>query len=147
MVTKKRILCRLKRCLGDFKTKDHLCLFPDPFLLNFFPKWFVIPPSVGFGLFICFFLSSLGQASSYQLFLWVAQIFWILWIFFIMPQLFVGNFDHWVFSFMPPSVIRALLRFFLCLSHLAPSAGCDLMQWGSIGLTFKRVCKMIYSFK
>jgi len=38
-----------------FKTKDHLCLFPNLFLLNFFPKWFVMPPSVGFGLFLFVF--------------------------------------------------------------------------------------------
>jgi len=41
--------------LRDFKTKDHLCLFPDLFLLNFFPKWFVMPPSVGIGPFLFVF--------------------------------------------------------------------------------------------
>ena len=36
------------------------------------------------------------------MFLCEAQIFWILWIFFIMPQLCMGSFDHWVFSHFPP---------------------------------------------
>jgi hypothetical protein len=99
---KKRIFCRLKRCLKDFKTKDHLCLFPDLFLLNFFPKWSVMPPVSGLGSFSLFSSFLFGWAYSPQLFLWEAQIFWILWIFFIMPQLCVGSFDHWVFSHLPP---------------------------------------------
>jgi hypothetical protein len=40
--------------LRVFKTKDHLCLFPDLFFLNFFPKWFVMPPISGSGSFSLF---------------------------------------------------------------------------------------------
>jgi hypothetical protein len=35
---KKKDIYKLKRYLRDFKTKDHLCLFPDLLSLEYFPK-------------------------------------------------------------------------------------------------------------
>ena len=73
---RKWICCRLKKCLRDFKTRDHLCLFLDLLSLGFvFSKIVVMPPSVGFGLFSLFSLFLFGWAQSYQLFVWEAQIF------------------------------------------------------------------------
>jgi hypothetical protein len=54
---KKRIFCRLKRCLRDFKTKDHLCLFPDLLYFEmYFQNGLSCPPSVGLGLFLFVFV-------------------------------------------------------------------------------------------
>jgi len=127
---KKMIFCRLKRCLRDFKTKDHLCLFPDHFLSNFFPKWFFMPPSVGSGLFLfvffilfvkhnhlsCFYeklksFGSFGFSLSCPSFAWVALM---IENFLLCPPVLFGHFQS--------------LRFFLCLSHLPPSVGCDPSQ-------------------
>jgi len=128
---KKRIFCRLKRCLRDFKTKDHLCLFPD--LLSFelsFQKGLSCPPVLGLGslsLFSSFCLvehnhlscfyeklksfGSFGFCLSCPSFTWAALM---IENFLVCPPILFGHFQS--------------LRFFLCLSHLPPSVGCDPSQ-------------------
>jgi len=63
LVMKKREdIYRLKRCLMDFKTKNHHYLFPDLFdpwisrPLNWFTKWSIVLPSVELEFFLFVFL-------------------------------------------------------------------------------------------
>ena len=64
---RKWICCRLKKCLRDFKTKDHLCLFPDLLSFGFVVfKIVFMPPSVGFGLFSLFFFIFIWLKSFNQ---------------------------------------------------------------------------------
>ena len=68
---RKWICCRLKKCLRDFKTRDHLCLFPDLLSFGFvFSKWVVLPPSVGFGIFSLFFF----------IFVLLSTIIWVVFM-------------------------------------------------------------------
>ena len=49
-------MLQAQKCLRDFKTKDHLCLFPDLLSFGFVVfKIVFMPLSVGFGLFSLFF--------------------------------------------------------------------------------------------
>jgi len=144
---KKNDIYKLKRCLRDFKTNGHLCLFHD--LLSFelsFQNGLLCPLMLGLGSFFLFFLSSLGWASSYRLFLWEAQFFWTFWFFSSWPQLCLDTFDYWEFSFMPPSVTWTLsiIEVFFAMSlTLSPSVGCDPSQgyFQKILLSSKGVCK------
>jgi len=80
LATKKKDICRLKRCLRDFKIRNHQCLFPDLFVI-----WIDLQngpscPSVsGLGSFSLFSLFGF-EHHHISYFLWYAQIFWILWI-------------------------------------------------------------------
>jgi hypothetical protein len=122
---KKKIFCRLKRCLRDFKTKDHLCLFPNLFLLNFFPKWFSMPPVSGLGSFSlfssgclvehnhlsCFYeklksLGSFGFSLSCPSFAWAALM---IGNFLLCPPVLFGHFQS--------------LRFFSMFLAFAPQCG------------------------
>jgi hypothetical protein len=48
-------ICKLKRCLRDFKTKDHLCLVLDLFSFEFISKMvYRAPPVLGLGYFSLF---------------------------------------------------------------------------------------------
>jgi hypothetical protein len=100
--------------------------------LNVFPKWSIVPPSVGIGYFICFFSSSFGWASSYQLYLWEAQFFWTLWFFFFMPLTLFGHFWWLRIFFYAPSIAWTLSItefFFIYISlALAPYLGSDPSQ-------------------
>jgi hypothetical protein len=59
---KREDIYRLKRCLMDFKTKNHYYLFPDLFdpwisrPLNWFTKWSIVLPSVELEFFLFVFL-------------------------------------------------------------------------------------------
>jgi hypothetical protein len=109
-------ICRLKRCLRDFKTKDHLCLLPD--LLSFelfFQNGLSCPLVLGLGSLSLFLFSSFGWASHFFLYFYFIIILLIFFLdpldFSSCPQALFGHFQT--------------LRFFLCLSHLPPSVGCD----------------------
>ena len=127
---KKRIFCRLKRCLRDFKTKDHLCLFLDLLYFEmYFQNGLSCPPSVGLGLFLFVFVFFiLFWASLYWfLFFFCSKFFWILWIFLHAPKLCLGTFDDWEFSFMPPSIVWA----FSIVEVFSVSRTC-LLVWGVV---------------
>ena len=54
---RKWICCRLKKCLRDFKTKDHLCLFPDLLSFGFVVfKIVFMPPQCRVWAFLFVFL-------------------------------------------------------------------------------------------
>jgi len=121
----------LKRCLRDFKTKDHLCLFFWPFVIWIvFSKLSIVPPSVGLRLFLFVFVFFIWFWASLHWFFFFAQNFRILWIFLHAPKLCLCTFDDWEFSFMPPVLLGHFQssRFFLCLSHLPPTWGVILAQ-------------------
>jgi len=125
---KKKDIYKLKRCLRDFKTKDHLCLFVD--LLSFYclSKIVYHAPSVGLRLFLFVFVFFVWfWASLHWFFFFFAQNFWIIWIFLHAPKLCLGTFDDWEFSFMPPSVAWAvsIIEVFSMSLALAPNLGCD----------------------
>jgi hypothetical protein len=125
---KKNDIYKLKRCLKGFKTKNNLCLFLDLLSFEVFPKWSIVPPSVGLGFSLCFcflhlilsiivlvfllkIFGSFGFSLSCPSFAWVALM---IENFLLCPPVFFGHFQS--------------LRFFLCFSHLPPSLGCDTSQ-------------------
>ena len=144
---KKKDICRLKGCLRDFKTKDHLCLFPD--LLSFelsFQNDLSCPPMLAWALSLCFcflhlilsiivlgffllkIFGSFGFSLTCPSFAWAALM---IENFLLCPQYCLGTFNRW--------------GSFLCFSHLPPSVGCDPSQgyfWKML-LGSKRDCKMI----
>jgi len=170
LVIKNRIFAGAKRCLKDFKTKDHLCLCLFLDLLSFefiFRNGLSCPPM-------------LGSSSSF-----VFSFF--TWLSIIISIIFVRSsnlLDPLVFFFIPPTLFGHFLSLIIFL-HLPLSVGCDpsqgyfqkcvrlkkglqriyfslvkglskmaflhfkLMHLGSVSLTFMWVCKMIshYSFK
>jgi hypothetical protein len=126
---KKNDIYKLKRCLRDFKTKDHLCLFLDLLSFECFSKIIYHAPQCwAWSLSLCFCFCFLHLILSI-----IALVFVFLKIF--------GSFG---FFFMPSSFVRAplmienfllcplvllghfqSLRFFLCLLHLP-------LVWGVI---------------
>jgi hypothetical protein len=145
---KKRIFYKLKRCLRDFKTKDHLCLYPDLFCSyisgpwNWFVKLSTVPPNVGLRLFLFVFFIWSWASSHWLFFFFYAQNFGSFGFFFmppsfvwapsmienflLCPPVLFGHFHRWRL-FMPPSTVWALsiIKDFLAL---APSVGCDPSQ-------------------
>ena len=95
-------ICRLKRCLRDFKTKDHQCLYPKCFCSYISGPWNLIckmvhgaPQCWAWALSLCFcflhlILSIIALAFFFILFF--CSEFCILWIFYA-PQLCMGTFD------------------------------------------------------
>ena len=114
----KKDIYKLKRCLKDFKTKDHLCLFLDLFSFECLSKIIYRPPQCwAWALSLCFCFCFLHLILSI-----IALVFFFLKIFgsfgfFFMPSSFV-----WAplmienFLLCPLVLLRHFqsLRFFLC---------------------------------
>jgi len=128
---KKKDIYKLKKCLRDFKTKDHLCLFLDLSSFECLSKIvYRAPYCWAWALSLCFCFLHLILSIIALGFFFLLKIF--------------GSFR---FFFMPPSFVRTplmienfllcplvllghfqSLSFFLCLLHLPPSVGCDPSQ-------------------
>ena len=136
---KKKDICRLKRCLTDLKTKDHLCLYPKLFCSyisgpwNWFVKWSMVPPSVGLGLFLFVFVSSfdfehhcIGLVFSCSKFfdpldfsscpLALYGHLWWLRIFLCPPVLF-GHFHRWRLVHAPKSYLGTFNHYGFCCTR------------------------------
>ena len=134
-----------------------------PFLLNFFPKWFSMPPSVGFGLFLfvfCFLhfvwlsiiTSVVFMRSSNLLdlldFLYHAlalrgQLWWLR-IFFYAPQYCLGTFDRWGFFYVsrtcPPVWGVILVKVIYLKKSIRLKRGLQMIYFSLV----KRLSKMTF---
>jgi hypothetical protein len=146
---KKKDIYKLKRCLRDFTTKDHLCLFLDLCHLNAFRKLSIVPPNDRPGLFLFAFVFFIWfWALSYSFFFY-AQNFWSFGFFFMPPRFVRAPLMIENFLLCPLVLLRHFqsLSFFLflCLLHLPP-------VWGVIlanvifkkSIRLKRGLQMIY---
>ena len=149
---KKKDIYKLKRCLKDFKTKDHLCLFLDLFSFECLSKIIYRPPQCwAWALSLCFcfcFLHLILSIIVFSYFCEKLNFFWTFWFFlhapnFVWTLLMIEN-----FLLCPPLLFGHFqsLRFFLCLLHLP-------LVWGVIlakviylkkSIRLKRGLQMIY---
>ena len=139
---------KLKRCLRDFKTKDHLCLFLDLFIIWMsFQNGLLCPSVLGLGFSFLFFflhlvehhhisyfcekLNSFGPFGFF--FLHAPSFVWTLLMienFLLCPQCCLDTFNHWGF---------------FCLLHLPPVWGVILAKVIFKNITrLKRGPQMIY---
>ena len=112
---KKKDIYKLKRCLRDFKTKDHVCLFPNLLSLEYlFKMVYRAPQCWAWALSLCSCFLHLVEHHDINFFflLWIFGSFgfffmppalfghlqWLR-IFFYAPQCCLGTFTHWGFFF------------------------------------------------
>jgi hypothetical protein len=145
---KKKDIYKLKKCLRDFRTKDHL-LVSWPFVIWMsFKNCLSCPLMMDLGSFSLLLNSSYGFEHHHIVFFFMLKTFdpldfsscpldlfghlWWLRIFFYAPQCCFNTFNHWVLFFMSLA--------------LAPSVGCDPSQGYFLkkSIRLKRGLQMIY---
>jgi len=131
MLIKKKDIYRLKRCLRYFKTKDHLCLFPD--LLSFelsFQNDLSCPPVLGLGSFSLFLFSSFDFKHHCIGFFFFCTKFLDYLDFSSCPQALFWHLWWLRIFFLPFSVAWAfsIIEVFSMFLALASNLGCDPSQ-------------------
>jgi hypothetical protein len=89
-----------------------------------------MPPSVGFGLFICFFFLHLVEHHHISYFCEKLNYFGPLGFFFLPPSFVWAPLIIKIFLLCPSVLLGHFqsVRFFVYLPHLLPSVGCDPSQ-------------------